>query len=141
MNNLKNTLRRWTGYFMRGRCGLDELGRTALALCGILAFVSIFTKGLIKSAVKLTSVGLLVLSGVRALSKDLAIRRVENSRFLALTERFRKKATLTRIRLTQGGRYRFYTCPGCKAQLRIPRGKGRVTITCPKCGETFRGRS
>ncbi len=33
--------------------------------------------------------------------------------------------------------YNFFTCPRCRAALRVPKGKGRIKITCPKCGEKF----
>ena len=46
-----------------------------------------------------------------------------------------------RMRCQQSGEYKFFTCPGCRNHLRVPRGKGKIQITCPKCGQRFGGKS
>ncbi|MCD7981014.1 MAG: zinc-ribbon domain-containing protein [Clostridiales bacterium] len=33
--------------------------------------------------------------------------------------------------------YKFYMCPHCSQKVRVPKGKGRIEITCPKCRTTF----
>lgn len=33
--------------------------------------------------------------------------------------------------------YCYYYCPNCKQQVRVPAGKGKVRITCPRCEHKF----
>ena len=37
--------------------------------------------------------------------------------------------------------YRVFGCPGCSQLLRVPKGNGRIEITCPRCGNVFDGKS
>ena len=37
--------------------------------------------------------------------------------------------------------HKYFTCPNCKTVCRVPRGKGKIVITCPKCGGEIRGKS
>jgi predicted RNA-binding Zn-ribbon protein involved in translation (DUF1610 family) len=34
-------------------------------------------------------------------------------------------------------RYKFFKCPACRQKIRVPKGKGRIEITCPRCGNRF----
>jgi len=49
----------------------------------------------------------------------------ENRRFLMLLDRIRDRS------------HRYYSCPRCRQPVRVPRGKGKISITCPKCSEKF----
>ena len=33
--------------------------------------------------------------------------------------------------------HRYFDCPKCRQPVRVPRGKGKIMITCPKCKERF----
>lgn len=33
--------------------------------------------------------------------------------------------------------YTVVDCPDCKTRLRIPKGKGKLKVNCPKCSRSF----
>ena len=84
-------------------------------------------------------VGLAVLiySYVRIFSRNIPKRAAENRWYLAkqaaVSQRFSSMKTRWRMRQT----YRYFRCPHCRQELRVPRGRGRISITCPKCGTSF----
>ena len=77
----------------------------------------------------------------RMLSKNVYKRRAENDRYLATTEGIRSFFRGRAMRFSQRKHYRFFKCPGCEAMLRVPRGKGKIQITCRKCGNRFSAKS
>ena len=84
---------------------------------------------------------LLVICYVRMLSRNYAKRRDENTKFLGL--RLKAAGFLGREKgkaqdLKQNHIYR---CPGCKQKIRVPRGRGKIVITCPKCKTEFTRKS
>ena len=119
---------------MAGRCGPDELSR----FMGYAALALIVLNLFVRSAL-LWGLGLavLLLAYFRMLSKNLYRRRAENERFLRL--RFRVTGVLGdwRDRWRQRRYYAFFRCPECRTLLRVPRGKGKIRITCRKCGNAF----
>jgi LSD1 subclass zinc finger protein len=77
---------------------------------------------------------LVILSFARMFSRKIEARRKENEWFLRktaplVTKFFRAKARFKNRRL-----YAYFRCPGCRAWLKLPRGSGKVTVTCGKCG-------
>lgn len=122
--------------FMYGRYGSDTLnlvlliGGLALSLItSLLAEIAQYNnlQGLlyISLFLQLASQGLLIWALVRAFSRNVAARRRENQRF---TQFWRK--------LTDR-KNRYYRCPRCRQTVRVPRGRGKICIKCPKCGEKF----
>jgi len=73
----------------------------------------------------------------RIFSKNLAKRRAENYRISRILDDIRESFAQKRFRRHQSKQYRFFTCPDCKSKLRVPRGKGKISITCPRCGLKF----
>lgn len=80
---------------------------------------------------------LVVLAFVRAFSKDYSRRYAENQKFLELTGKIRKVFGKQRYVMEQRKDYHIYTCPQCRQKIRMPRGKGKVEISCPKCHTKF----
>ena len=80
---------------------------------------------------------LVVLAFVRAFSKDYSRRYAENQKFLELTGKIRKVFGKQKYVMEQRKDYHIYTCPQCKQKIRMPRGKGKVEISCPKCHTKF----
>ncbi len=124
--------------FMAGRNALDALGVVCLGAALLLQFTARITDW---SVLSLPAIALLGLTAFRMLSKNLARRQAENYAFLNIVPRIRSAFDGWRVRRQQSKEYRFFTCPGCKNHLRVPRGKGKLQITCPRCGQRFSGKT
>lgn len=124
--------------YMAGRNGIDQLNIAIFLAAIALNFVARFTGWL---ALSLLATILLVLAAFRILSRNLAKRRAENYRFVTLWTDSREHFSAWQLRRRQAKEYRFFTCPSCKNRLRVPRGKGRLQITCPRCGQRFDGKT
>ena len=77
----------------------------------------------------------------RFFSKHYDRRRAENARYLKLSAPLRRSFSTLYLRLRDGRSYRYYDCPGCHQRLRVPKGKGQITVTCPKCHTKFDAKS
>ncbi len=120
--------------FMSGRNGMDEFSR-ALFIAAIVLYVlsNLANWGLIYWL----SLILLFYCYYRMLSRNLYKRSEENRMYLNKTANIRYKARAKWAQLKQMRTHHIYKCPTCKQKIRIPRGKGRIEIRCPKCRSTF----
>lgn len=119
---------------MIGRYGTDQLGQFLL----IMAIISMVISMLFNTPIFNTlSILLLVLSYYRMLSKNHSRRYAENMKYLQyfgkVTGFFKAKKRYA-VQLKD---FHIYKCPSCKQKIRIPRKKGRISITCPKCRTEF----
>lgn len=134
---MKQKLRESLIRFSQGRYGHDSLNYAMLAAALVLIFFSAVLNNTILS---LLSFVFLILVNYRALSRNIVARVNEN-------RVFREKTTVPRrfIKAVSLGRkdreHRYVLCPGCHQICRIPRGRGTVEVTCPKCHKTFMKRS
>lgn len=121
--------------FMYGRNGLDQLGITALWVAIGLDVVNLFFKEQQTVYLILSTVSTVVAVWVlfRLFSRNLARRRAENARFL--------ERVVYPLRRCRDRQHKYFTCPNCRTVCRVPRGKGRIVITCPKCRGEIRGKS
>ena len=128
--------------FMQGRYGVDELNQMLSRLGTALVLVSIlFRKDALSSAFSAAACVLLVWMMFRMFSKNIEKRRSENYKYFVL-----KQNTLGRMRASrakaQGQRtHKYFNCPNCKQQVKVPRGHGKIMITCPACKCEFEGES
>lgn len=106
--------------FMYGRYGADQLG-TALLVLGLALMIA----GFFWRWVTILAYVVLFFYIFRCYSKNIAQRRKENAWFMRLTAPIRDRD------------YRYFRCPGCRQVVRVPKGKGRIKIGCPKCGRKF----
>lgn len=146
--------------FMQGRNGFDSLNLLLLIASMVVSLTASILRWVIPSAelylvLVIISYALLGWAVFRFLSRNLNARRRENDRYLKFTSKFRKKrtgGTYSGYNGYSGGydtnfyeppknQYKYFKCKKCKAKLRVPLGKGKITITCPKCRATFKGRS
>ena len=111
--------------FMQGRNGVDELNRILLYAVLVLYVLSIILQSLVLDY--LTFAGVLYLL-YRTLSRNLYVRREENRKFITWLE-------TTRIKMEQRKDYKIFKCKGCGRNIRVPRGKGKIEVTCPMCGK------
>ncbi len=123
---------------MIGRYGPDQLN---MALIILAILVGILANIIKLNIITLLSYLLLILVIFRMLSRNLNARRRENDRFLKFWWPVKQKIKSFFDRAKSSRNYRFFRCPGCRNTLRVPRGKGKIQITCPRCGERFIKRS
>lgn len=134
---MKERLRR----FMQGRYGADELSRAMIVGTLICFVLTWFTKGLLYTVLYTVGVVLIIWSYVRMFSRNHTKRWAENQKYLsmkyAVTGRIKREKNYARQRKT----HRIYSCPSCKQKIRVPKGKGKIEISCPKCRTKFIKRS
>ena len=127
---IRNFLRR----IMIGRYGPDNLGVAII----ILSLVLYLLYGILGfSLVVYLSYGLLALSLFRMLSRNIQRRRAENDVFIRYWWPIKTKFNRKRANLQNRKTHKFFKCPSCRNTLRVPKEKGKLQITCPKCGERF----
>lgn len=124
--------------FMYGRNGADQLCMAMILTALALNTVEIFVKhDLVYVILHTLSTVLTVWMIFRMFSKNLAKRRAENAKFLQLVWwPLKRKFTAVKDR-----EHKYFTCPNCRTVCRVPRGKGKIVITCPKCRGEIHGKS
>lgn len=122
---------------MIGRCGADQLSLATMWTSILLWLLYAFTHWMLFYVL---SVVLIFLTLFRMFSRKLDKRRAENARFLSRIQPLRRRFSTTVAHL-KDKEHRYFRCPNCKQQMRVPRGKGRVRITCRSCGITFEEKS
>ena len=126
-------IRRYMARFMAGRYGGDQLNLLLIALYLLFYVVYLFTRLIPFEALALI---LIILSLYRSLSRNLARRRAENTRFLQIVRPVARRWSAFRAR-AHDREHRYFKCPNCGQQMRVPRGKGRITVHCRSCGAVF----
>jgi len=124
--------------WMAGRLGPDDLVRFSTDLAVVLCVVELFVH---TTWLGVASLVLLAYSVWRMSSKNLGPRARENERFLKMLGPVRPWFQNPRAAWTESRTYKHVTCPSCGQHVRIPRGKGKLRVTCPKCHEKFEVRS
>ena len=128
--NLKEKFNR----FMAGRYGSDQLSRFLSIVSLVLIILNLFLR---RNVLWLLGIAALVLVYLRIFSKNYEKRRRENERYLQLKNKLTSGVRNWADRQKQRRDYVFFRCPACHAMLRVPRGKGRIRVTCRKCGNAF----
>jgi len=116
----------WFRQFMQGRYGGDKLNMIIL-WSGVIACILslIIPVHVIKIIFLVISYGLMGWAIFRAFSTNTYKRYQENRKYLRFMDRLKDR------------KHRHFECPKCRQPVRVPRGKGRIAITCPKCREKF----
>lgn len=123
--------------FMYGRYGVDQLSKFMLTVTFVLCILSIFIHGRVGALISNIIFILIILVYFRMFSRNIYKRAAENEKYLKLTGKIRKKYNTEKNIASQRKYYRFYRCPGCNQRIRVPKGRGRIQIRCPKCNEKF----
>lgn len=111
--------------FMNGRNGPDKLGKDIGIFSIIIYVIALFIGNQILYTLSLIG---MMYSLFRIFSKNLSARRSENQSYNQYIRKYHS-------RLEMHKDYRIFKCKGCGKKIRVPRGKGKVEITCPMCGK------
>ena len=112
--------------FMTGRYGTDKLNNAILWVGVGVCLLSLFIRlPLLNLVLTLLSYVLMGVAIFRMLSRNTYKRYQENRKYLMLLQRIKDRE------------HRYFTCPRCRQSVRVPRGKGKISISCPKCKEKF----
>ena len=114
----------WFRQFMAGRYGTDKLNIAILWTAVVIMVLSIFLQDL-QGLLTVVYYGLMFLAIYRTFSRNTYKRYRENRRYLQLVEQVKDRQN------------RYFNCPHCRQRVRVPRGKGKISISCPKCREKF----
>ncbi len=120
--------------FMQGRYGMDYLGRFTIILGLIAIILSLFIDSAILSILAWACI---IYAYFRMFSRNIYKRSSENQAFLTKTYKIRCFFARQKNMMAQRKTHHIYKCPTCKQKIRVPRGKGRIEIRCPKCNTTF----
>ncbi len=121
-DKMMNGLRR----FMTGRYGTDKLNMTILGVGVILSVITLFVQNDVADLVLMVlSYGCMIWALYRSFSRQTYKRYQENRKFLLTLDRIKDRD------------HRYFDCPRCRQLVRVPKGKGKISITCPKCKERF----
>lgn len=127
--------------FMRGRYGVDQLSNGLIFLFLILILIGMLTKNTIFTLLSLIP---MIYSYYRMFSKNFSKRYNENriytnmmSPVYNLMDKIKGFFNGKIKRFKTRKEYKYFKCPNCKQELRVPRGHGEITVTCPKCKQSF----
>ena len=121
-----------------GRNGVDNLSKFFWGLSMFFLVITLFTNN---GIVYLIAMGCLIYSYFRIMSRNISKRYYENQQYMSATAGIRSKIKIMIARFNQRKVYKYFTCPECKQKVRVPRGRGKIAITCPKCRTEFIKRS
>ncbi len=121
-----NRFKQWLYRFMYGRYGMDTLNRILSAVVFFILIVTLFLSGYPRLI--LSGLGFLLLAYIyfRMFSRNIYKRSKENEKVVQFFNRIKNIP-----------KYRYFKCPTCKVKIRVPRHKGKIEITCPKCRGRF----
>ena len=112
--------------FMAGRYGTDRLNMAILGTGLVASLLSVLMKVQpVNLVLFFLSYGMMFWAIFRTLSRNTYKRYQENRKFLQMMGRLKDRE------------HRYFDCPKCRQMVRVPRGKGKISITCPRCREKF----
>lgn len=154
--------------FQQQRRGLDELNRTMLIVALVFSIIGMIVSrsvGWLRVVLSLLSGAMLVIIVIRMTSKNFNKRNQENMKYLTYETAFKdwfgrtfrskgksgayqapRTKTKTKAKAKNPSwaelkQYKYLICPQCAQKMRVPRGKGRIRVTCTNCGNVFETRS
>ena len=118
--------------FMYGRYGFDELSKVLNILSLALWAISLFIPYIYPIVLTL-----LIWVIFRTYSRNISKRQIELNRYLHIKCKIKQWFNLKKDIFKNRKTYRYYKCPCCRANLRVPKGRGKIEISCPKCHTKF----
>jgi hypothetical protein len=155
MRNILNKIKDGFSNFMQGRNGMDDLARAeSMALVGLMLVWLILSGIFSATGLSATMFGSIILAlfnvlfwvliihmYFRVFSRNINKRYEENQKFANLRYRMVVERNRRKKERSQSGAYKFFSCPTCNQRVRVPKGRGKICITCPKCRTEFTKRS
>lgn len=129
-----NQLRR----FMYGRYGVDQYSRAVIIFGLVISLIASFTR---IPAIMFLSYIPIVYAFFRILSKNVQKRARENFVYCEIIRKLKVKLNNFKLLIIGTKTHKYFRCKSCKQMIRIPRGKGKVSISCPKCRKEFVSRT
>jgi hypothetical protein len=130
MNSFKDKMAR----FMYGRYGMDQLSRNLSLICLVLLIVTMFVRNNVIYMIALVGI---VYTYFRVFSRNISRRSEENEKYLKFHYKVVGKLNKIKFRIMDSKTHRIFRCPSCSQKIRVPRGKGKISIKCPKCRIEF----
>ena len=130
MNRFKQSFSR----FMYGRYGMDQLSRCLSYVVLVLIILTFFLRSNVIYTVALLGI---VYIYFRMFSRNISRRSAENQKYMKIYYKFMSKFNKVRARIKDSKTHRIFKCPSCGQKIRVPKGKGRISIKCPKCRIEF----
>ncbi len=132
--------------FMYGRNGMDQLN--LVLVWGSVGFIVVANlisgisdaMAVVGVVIYYFGMAIWLISLFRMFSKKLEKRRRENSEWLSLWWKIKNGVQGAKKRHADKD-HKYFTCKSCKAVCRVPAGKGKVVITCPRCGGKIEGKT
>lgn len=124
--------------FMYGRYGVDAFSKFLTGVGFAFLIITMFTN---LRVLWIISLAVIIYAYFRMFSKNHQKRYAENQAYYKYTAGIRNSFAKLKYNLKQRRTHHIYSCPSCKQKIRIPRGKGKIEVRCPKCSNTFIKRS
>ena len=118
--------------FLQNRYGVDLLNKYLMGIVFLLLIIGIFVP-----IVSFLTIPILAYSYFRMFSKNIKQRGLENYKFVIFKNKVFRPFINIKRNLFGDKHSRYYKCPKCKQIIRVPKGKGKIEIRCPKCNERF----
>lgn len=131
MQDFMDRVRRSFSRFMSGRYGGDQLGMVLIVVSLVLTLLSAIAGRWLNIFASLIA----ICECYRILSKNYAARRRENAAYLNAVAKPRAWVVRQYTKFVNRKTKAYVRCPHCNAEFALPKGKGRLRATCPKCGE------
>jgi len=131
MKGFFRTVRVKMEQWMSGRYGFDELSRFISFVALVVMIASCF------EPLHFLYIPAFVLWGYalfRCYSRNLARRQAERTWYINIHRSIHRWIGMKKQAWKERKTHRYFRCSGCKATLRVPKGKGTIRIHCPHCG-------